>query len=414
MQRVRTERQVIAFLAFLSVLLAFGIDISLPAFDELRDHFHLAEGSGEVSLVVTFYFLGMAVGQVLYGPFADRFGRIPVLTVGLAVYALGAAGASAATSIEMLLGARLIWGLGAASAAVLYPAMARDLYEGDRMARIMTLVMAVFLIGPMVVPALGELLLLTGSWRSVFAFGLVLAAIALVWSRRFGETLPEERRRTLDFSETAAAFRAVLGSRRTIGYMLAVTFAEGAFFTYLGSGQPVIDEIYGYGDWFALIFAAASIVIAAAMFTSSRYTTRYGAAPVAHAATAMIVALGGLLTLVCVATDGRPGFWLWFALVAPALAAMSIVTPTALSLALEPMERMAGTAAAVIGMVSLGGAALLAAVFDRLIDDTVTPMAVAFLVYGTISAACLWWAGRTVPVSVVVHPQIDMEPIEGS
>ena len=409
MQRVRTERQVITFLAFLSVLLAFGIDVSLPAFDELRDHFDLAEGSGDVSLVVTFYFLGMAAGQVLYGPFADRFGRLPVLTVGLAVYALGAAGAAAATSIEMLLGARLVWGLGAASAAVLYPAIARDLYEGDRMARIMTLVMAVFLLGPMIAPSVGELLLLTGSWRSVFAFGLVLAAIALAWSRRFGETLPEERRRSLDFSETAAAFRAVLGSRPTIGYMLSVTFAEAAFFTYLGSGQPVIDEIYGYGDWFALIFAAASVVIAAALFASTRYTNRHGAAPVAHTAAATIVALGGLLLLVCLATEGTPPFWLWFALVAPALAAMSIVTPTALSLALEPMERMAGTAMAVIGMVSLGGAAVLAAVVDRLIDDTVTPMAVAFVVYGAMSAAFMRW-GREDRGVVAGRSLLDRRP----
>jgi MFS transporter, DHA1 family, multidrug resistance protein len=83
---------------------------------------------------------------------------------------------------------------------------------------------------------------------------------------------------------------------------------------------------------------------------------------------------------------------------------MSVVTPTALSLALEPMERMAGTAMAVIGMVSLGGGAVLAAVFDRLIDDTVTPMAVAFSVYGTMSAAWMRWAGRTVPASAVARP----------
>ena len=204
----------IAFLAFISSLLAFGIDVSLPAFDELRDHFDLAEGSGEVSLVVTFYFLGMAGGQLFYGPFADRFGRRPVLTVGLAIYAVGATGAATATSMEMLLAARLLWGLGAASAMVLYTAMARDLYEGDQMARVMTLVMAVFLIGPMIVPALGELLLLTGSWRSVFVFGVLLALVAIAWSRRFGETLPDERRRPLEFGETLTAFRAVFRSPR--------------------------------------------------------------------------------------------------------------------------------------------------------------------------------------------------------
>lgn len=384
----------IAFLAFVSSLLAFGIDVSLPAFDELRDHFELAEGSGEVSLVVTFYFLGMAGGQLFYGPFADRFGRLPVLTVGLSIYAVGATGAAAATSMEMLLAARLLWGLGAASVMVLYTAMARDLYEGDQMARVMTLVMAVFLIGPMIVPALGELLLLTGSWRSVFVFGVLLALVAIAWSRRFGETLPDDRRRPLEFGETLTAFRAVFRSRRTLGYMLTVMFAEAAFFIYLGSGQPVIDEIYGYGDWFALIFAAASVVIAVGLLASSRLTTRFGAATVARVSSGLIVGFGALLTIVCLTTDGRPDFWIWFAIVAPALAVMSIVTPTGLTLALEPMERMAGTAAAVIGLVNIGGAATLAALVDRRIDDTVTPMAVGFLIFGALSATAVRWAGR--------------------
>lgn len=399
----RSDRHVIAFLAFVSALLAFGIDVSLPAFDEIRDQFDLAEGSGEVSLVVTFYFLGMAGGQILYGPFADRFGRQPVLAAGLAIYAAGAAGSAAATSIEMLLGARLVWGLGAASAAVLYAAMARDLYEGDKMARVLTLVAAVFLIGPMLGPALGELLLLTGSWRSVFVFGLVLAVVALAWSRRFGETLPPDRRRPLEFSGTVAGFRAVFGQRRPLGFMLAILFGEAAFFIYLGSGQPVIDEIYGRGAWFALIFAAVSVVIAVALLISSRMTSRFGAVRVAVTASTTLVAVSAAFVAATLAADGRPSFWLWFSLVSPALALMTVLTPTCITLALQPMERLAGTATAVIGMVSFGGAALLAALIDRLIVDSVTPMALGFLAYGTLCAMAVRWAARA-EVSPVTTP----------
>ena len=379
----------------MGVTIAFGIDVSLPAFDELRDHFDLAAGSGEVSLVVTFYFLGMAAGQVVYGPFADRFGRLPVLTVAFSIYLVGAAGSTLATSMEMLLGARLVWGFGAAAGAVLWAAIARDLYDGDRMARVLTLVTAVFLIGPMLVPAFGELLLLTGSWRTVFGFGILLALAAIAWGHRFGETLLPEHRRSLEIGETGAAFRALFTSRNALGHLIGVTFAEAAFFIYLGSGQPIIDEIYGHGDWFALIFGAVAIVIAIVLLGASRITTRFGAIRTVTVASGAVVAFSGLLLIASLASDGRPSFGLWFAIVAPALAAMVVVTPTAMSLALQPMERMAGTAAAVIGLCSFGGGASLAALVDRRIEASVTPMAIGFLVYGTVSAIGIHWAVRS-------------------
>ena len=132
--RVRSEAGVVAYLGFTSALLAIGIDTALPAFDEIREEFSLADGSGEVSLVVTAYFLGMAAGQLPMGPLSDRFGRRPVLLASFALYLIGALGATLAPSFGILLGARFLWGLGAAGPAVIGNAIARDLYSGDQMA----------------------------------------------------------------------------------------------------------------------------------------------------------------------------------------------------------------------------------------------------------------------------------------
>lgn len=387
-----SERRVIAFLAFLSVLLAFGVDVSLPALDEIRSSFDLGPGSGAVSLIVTTYLLGMAAGQMIYGTLSDRFGRVPMLLVGIGLYAAGALGSALAPEMNVLLAARFMWGVGAASPSVLRPAIARDLYEGDQMARITSIVMAIFLIGPALAPSVGELIMLAGSWRFVFVGGVVLAFAAASWAIRFGETLANENRRSVHPAAVGRAFRTVIRNRASFGYILSMTFSFGAFFIYLDSGQPIISEIYGRGEWFALLFAGSSISIAAAVLISTRYTTRHGAASVARFGVVSHVTTATAFTAVALTTDGRPPFWVWYAFLCLMSSFNTLLTPTANALAMFPMARLAGAASGVLGFITIGGGAFLAAIVDSRIVDTVTPMAVGNLTYGLLSLAALVWA----------------------
>ncbi len=262
MTKQRSEREVIGYLAFMGILLAFGIDASLPAFDELRVAFGLAEDSTRISLIVTLYFLGMAFGQLVYGPLADRFGRAPALTGGVGLYCLGAIGSIVAPTFELLLVSRLVWGLGAAAPGALRATIARDLYSGDQMARVIAVMMGVFMLGPVIAPIVGQGILSISSWQWVFGSALILAAVQLVWTRLFGETLDPANRRPLEPMEIVRGFRIVFSNRSTIGYTAALTFGFGAFIVFLGSSQPVIDTIYGRGDEFALWFAVASVLMA--------------------------------------------------------------------------------------------------------------------------------------------------------
>ena len=235
----------VAFLAFMSVMVAFGVDASLPAFDEIRPDVGLGPGSNRITLMITVYMVGNALGQVLCGPFADRFGRAPVLRIGLGIAALGIVGTISSQGFATLLASRLLWGLGNGAPAAMRATVARDLYLGDDMARVVSRVMGFFLLGPIVVPLLAEGILAVGSWRTVFTLGLALAGVGTVWSLRFGETLAPVDRRPLGWAATGAAFHQIVKNRTTVGYLVALTFTQAAFFVWLGSSPPVFDLCTG-------------------------------------------------------------------------------------------------------------------------------------------------------------------------
>ena len=386
-----SERSTTVYLAFLGILLAFGIDVALPAFGEIEAD--LGTGGRSISLIGTLYFLGMAGGQAVYGPIADRFGRRPALLMGLGLYGAGAIAAAAAPSFGFLLVARLVWGLGAAAPGALRTAIARDLFEGDRMARVVTIVTAVFMIGPIFVPLIGQAILTVAPWPAVFLAAAGLALAAMVWSVWFGESLDPDHRRPLRARPLWEAARVVARTRSTAGHIAAQTFTGGAFFVFLGSSQPVIDRIYGREEQFALFFGAGGAIMVAALLANNRLIERDGARARALRISDLLVAVTAGGVVVTLATDGRPSIWIWFAGIAAANACITTLTPMCSALALQPMGALAGTASSILGVVAFGGGALLAAVVDARIDETVTPMAIGYFVYAVIAALFLRWAG---------------------
>ena len=388
-RRRPSDREVIAYLAFAGILLAFGIDSALPAFDELRPAFGLEPESNRITLIITWYFMGMAVGQLVYGPVSDRFGRVPALRVGIVVYCLGAIGGILAPNLELLFVSRFVWGLGAAAPGVLRAAIARDLYEGNQMARVMSIMMAFFLMGPILAPIAGEAILAVGNWQWVFATSLVLAAILFAWSVRFGETLAPENVQSLDVRRVAAGFRAVFTNRVTFAHSMALVFAFGGFTVYLGSSQPIIDVIYDRGDQFALWFAVAGVAMAIGFFSVNRFIERHGARDVAMFCAVTVVTLAGVFLVISMQADGVPSFWLWLGFIGTVNVFSVLLTPTCYSLGLEPMGELAGTASAVMGFLSTAAGAGLAAIIDSQIDMTVTPMAAGYVGYGLLTIVFL-------------------------
>ncbi len=391
----RSQINVVFFLAFLNGLAAFGIDSSLPAFDEIRPDIDLLEGSNQISLIVTIYIIGISVGQIIFGPFTDRFGRVTSLKLGLVLYMIGALGSLLSQNLLTILIFRFFWGLGASIPASMRTTIARDLYSGDEMAKVLSKIMAVFLLGPIITPLISEGLLSFTNWRVVWALGIILAGIGILWSLWFGETLPTNKRKSLSWEITAKSFKKIFSTRITIGYVLAVTFGQGAFVIWLSSSQPIFDLVYGKASQFALIFSILGIPMAIAFFASNSFISMFGAKQVAIFSVGVSVLINITSLLLAITSNGSPNFWIWLLLVGSSNIFLSLLTPIGLSLALEPMGDLAGTASGVAGAISLGGAALLAVIFSAQIKYSVTPLALGYLLYSTISLFLVFFTEST-------------------
>lgn len=360
-------------------LTALSIDLMLPAFDEIRADFGLAADSTDTAAIITLFFLGMAIAQLIYGPLADRFGRKPVLYVGLAIFVLGAIGSALAGSLAGVLAFRFLWGVGSAGPRVLSLSIIRDVYEGDQMARVMSFISAVFIFVPVVAPSAGAVLLNFVGWRFLFWLCAGLAVVIGVWHLRLDETLrPADRIARLEVRSIARAARIVVTNRQAVGYTVALTFVFGAFVSYLASSELVWDEVYGRGDQFPLIFGALALAIGVAILINGLIVDRVGARRIVHGALFAYVAMAGLALAVAVLGGGSPNFWLFVTLLGLALVSHGLLIPNSNSIAMSPLGDVAGTASSLIGAFSILGGALLGAVIDRAFNGTVTPMITGF------------------------------------
>ncbi|MCU1483542.1 MAG: family multidrug efflux protein similarity to bicyclomycin resistance protein Bcr [Actinomycetia bacterium] len=383
-----------ALLALASALSALGIDLMLPAFDHIRADLGLAAGSTAVAGLVTTYFLGLATGQLIYGPLSDRYGRRPALYAGFAIYALGAGAAALAPSLGLLLLARFVWGLGAAGPRVVTQAVIRDTYEGDAMAKAMSLVMALFVLVPIIAPSLGAAVVSVTSWRWLFV-GCMAATVAMaLWTRRLPETLHPEHRLELRFGRLASAARMVVSDRQALAYTLAQTALYGAFMSWIGSAESIISETFDQEDRFPIIFGAMGAVIGIAMLTNARIVHRFTARRVVHAVLFVYLGAAAMFVVVGAATDGRPPLAAFLLILVTLVACHALLIPNCTSIAMAPMAAVAGTAASLMGAALIAGGAVLGSFVDGAFDGTMQPLAMGFLGYGVLGFAIVVWGER--------------------
>jgi DHA1 family bicyclomycin/chloramphenicol resistance-like MFS transporter len=383
-----------ALLAMSMALAALGIDLILPAFGDIRADLALGPQSTAVAGLITAYFLGLAVGQLFYGPLADRFGRRPILYVGYGVYAVGALIATVAPTLPLLLGSRFVWGLGAAGPRVVTLAVIRDTYEGERMSRAMSFVMAVFILVPILAPTLGAAITAVASWRWIFGVSVLAAVVMAVWAMRLPETLREEHRRELRFGRIREAAAVVVSDRHTVGYGLALTALYGVFTSYIGSSEIIFGEVFDVGAAFPLIFGGMAAVMGGAMLANARIVGRVGTRRLGHAVLVAYVGLAAALLVTSLAFDGHPPLPVFLVGLAAMLVCHALLIPNFNTIAMTPMAEVAGTASSIIGAVQIAVGALLGALLDNAFDGTVLPISFGFLGYGLIAFGLVAWAER--------------------
>jgi len=371
---------------------ALGIDTVLPAFPEIREAMGLPEGSNEVAGLVSFYLLGSSIGLLPAGLLADRFGRRSVMFGGLALYMAGAVASVFAPSLAVMFVGRFVWGLGSAGPRVAVMAIMRDSYSGDQMAKQMSFMMAVFIMVPAFAPSLGTALLLIGPWQLIFWVCAAFGVVIMFTTTRVKESLHHEHRVPLTARGVFQSCRTVLVEPGTLGYLLALTALFGVFISYIASSEIILDEVFGLGEWFPLFFGAIALLMGAGMYLNGRLVEHTGLDRMTGRVYSLALAATSVLLVVALLTDGRPNFWLFTPLIGVVMFAFQMLIPNLNSAGMQPLARVAGTAAAMLGMVSGALGSLIGLVIDRQFDGTIQPLAVA-LVIGTVVSASGWrWA----------------------
>ncbi len=383
------KAEFIVLMAFLMALNALATDMILPAFPQLRNFFHLSEDNNNLPQIVFFYFVGMSVGQLLYGPLADAIGRKKTIYIGMSVYILGAIGVIFSGLLPMMIVFRFIQGFGAAAMRVLAVTIVRDEYKGRNMAEIMSLVMIVFMAVPVLAPTFGQMVLIFFPWEAMFVVLILAAITASLWVHfRLPESLKPENTRAFTLHNTVEGLVVTLKDRSALCYTFVAACIFGTFTFFLGSAEMIYGEVFNiHGFKFTLSFAGAAIFMAVGNLLNSRLVSRFGMRVISQIG--MIAFLIVSFTMVVVANifDGFPPFYLFISLFAILLFFNALIFANTNTMAMENMGHLAGSAASVIGFLSTMTAVIIGNVINIFYAKhaNITTVATAYIICGLMA-----------------------------
>jgi len=349
-----SERQVtggiLFLLAGLSALGALATNIILPAFPRLGASFGVS--SQELGLTLSSFFFAFALGQLLVGPLSDRFGRKRLVLGGLAVFAAGGILCAFADTLAFLILGRVIQALGACAAAVLSRAIARDLFDGEALARALALTMIAGAAAPGFSPLLGSALDSLFGWRITFLFVAAFGAVlALHYATRIGETHPADRRTSLAISDVISAYARLASDPRFLLPALSVSFILGGLFTFFAAAPAILMSELGLTAFqLGLYFATTVLIVFAAGFLAPRLAQRFGQRNVGMIG--LFIALAGSILLFTFAA--APAIVSFTMAIALYLFGMGLINPLGTAIALHPFGKQAGLASALLGFLQMG------------------------------------------------------------
>ena len=382
----------VALMATLTALVALSIDMVLPALPAIGASLGVRHAN-ENQLVVSLLFLGFGVGQLFYGPLSDTAGRKPAAFLGLVIFSAGCLLALLAQTSSMMLAGRLLQGIGVAGPRTITIALVRDRFEGREMARVMSLVTAVFILVPIVAPALGQVVLGAFGWRAIFVVYLAMGLITSVWfGLRQEETLPAGRRLPFSLARLGAATREVLTNRVAVSYTVAAGLVFGAFLGYLTSAQQILQEQYALGARFPIYFGTLAVAIGGASLANARLVMRYGMRALSQWSLWGIFAVSIVFTGVAAAAGGHPPLWMLMVYLMVSFFGIGLLFGNLSALAMQPLGAIAGTGSAVVGGMSMLISLTLGTGIGQIYNGTVLPLAGGFAVLSLCSIVTAWWA----------------------
>ncbi|USI72413.1 multidrug effflux MFS transporter [Sphingomonas morindae] len=378
-------REFVALIAAMMATNALAIDTMLPALPAIGGTLGVTDENAR-QWIVTAFLLGFGGAQILYGPLSDRFGRRPILLIGLGCYALFGAGTAMTPSFEMLLLFRVLQGIAVAATRVVTVSVVRDCYGGRQMARVMSLAFIIFIAVPVLAPTIGQLIMLIFPWRGLFWALSAYGAIVFLWMLlRLPETLHPEYRRPFALGQLAEAFRAALSNRQAVGYMLAQTAITGALFGFINSVQQIFSDVFHAPRLMPGTFAGIAGMIAIASMLNARIVERLGTRRVSHSALLGFVAIE--LVHAAIALGGHETLLSFAIAQGLTMFCFGLTVGNFGAMAMEPLARIAGMAASVQGFVSTVIGALVGFAIGQHFNGTTVPMTLGFAGAGLTALA---------------------------
>jgi len=384
----------VALMATLTSLVALSIDALLPALPAIGQSLGV-QRENDNQLIIALLFLGMAFGQMIYGPLSDSVGRKPAIYIGLGLYITGAFMALVSTTFPVMLIGRVIQGMGGAGPRIITVAIIRDQYQGRAMARVMSFITTVFILVPIVAPLVGQTILLVAHWRAIFGLYLLLATIAFIWfALRQPETLTPDRRRPFSWAQLMAAIREIFSNRLAFGYTIAIGLIFGAFMGYLNSAQQIFQEMYGLGKLFPFFFGALAFSIGSASFLNGRLVMRYGMRVLSRNALLTFSSLSLIFGVISAMLAGQPPLWALMTYFLMSFFCVGMLFGNLNALAMETLGHIAGVGAAVIGSLSTLISLFLGTLIGQSYNGTVLPLVSGFALLSIMAFGVIEWAEK--------------------
>lgn len=384
----------VALIAMMMSLAALSIDAVLPALPAVGNDLGVRHENTN-QLIISLLFLGMSVGQIIYGPLSDAIGRKPAIYTGFAIFISGTLLSLFATCFTTMLTGRVLQGFGAASTRIVSIAIVRDQYEGQKMARVMSFVMTVFILIPILAPALGQLMLDVSGWRSIFGLFLSLSLFSLSWfTLRLPETLKKEKRIPFTTKRIISAVSEILGIRQAFAYTIVSGLVFGSFLGYLNSSQQILQVLYGLGERFPLYFGMLAIAFGAATLMNSKLVMIFSMQQLVLRAMQFLVVCSAIYFPVALSQNGYPPLWSFILYLMPLFFAIGILFGNLNALAMEPLGHIAGIGASTVGSISTFTALVIGTVIGQSYNGTILPLISGFLLLGIASLGVMQWENK--------------------
>ncbi|MAP96210.1 MAG: Bcr/CflA family drug resistance efflux transporter [Ponticaulis sp.] len=381
----------VAMTACLMALNALAIDVMLPALSRIAVALE-AQHENDAQNIVLVYMVGFGLSQLFWGPITDRFGRRPVLRLVLVGYVVTAIGCTLSDSFNTLLIWRFLLGIFAGGTRVIAVSVVRDLFVGRGMARIMSLVMTVFMVVPILAPMVGaQIMNIIDVWQSTFGVLAIGGAAMLVWSWfRLPETRPPEKRTAISLSAVGSAYARVFMTRDALGYMIGSGVIFGSLMAYISSSEQIYTDVFGLtAEQFTICFAVIAGAMSISTFMNSTLVEKLGQRLISH--TALIGFTLFALILVVTNIIMGPNLYVFMAMFSLVFMNFGFMGPNFNSMAMEPLGDVAGYASGVLGFASTTLAALIGGAIAHQYNGSITPVLWGFVVLGMVTIVIVFW-----------------------